>query len=427
VSGGSRVKQVKRVGATIALALLAAFAAFAGLEGCSADGLPGDRIHGRTLTIYSSAPLDGPSSIAAQAIVSGERLALARVHGRIGEYRIVLQVLDDATAQRGGWDPGQTTDNARRAIADRTTIGYLGELDSGASAISIPVLNRAGIAQISPASTAVGLTVARPGASPGEPQKYYPTGVRTYARVVPNDSVQAIAQVRLQLSEGCNKTFVLDDGEVDGSDTAASFQLAAQAAGLPVAGVHAFDPRATSYSSLIAGVAQTGADCVLISAATESHAAMMTEQIGSALPNAMIFGSAGMGETTYTDPAEGGIPTSLDRRVLITAPGPGPERYAAADRAFFASYRQRFGAPQPYAISGYEAMSLMLDAIARATRNGRRTALRSKLVRAIFATRDRHSVLGTYSIDHDGDTTLRRYGVYRVIHGHLVFWKAIDV
>jgi branched-chain amino acid transport system substrate-binding protein len=47
-------------------------------------------------------------------------------------------------------------------------------------------------------------------------------------------------------------------------------------------------------------------------------------------------------------------------------------------------------------------------------------------VAAIFATRNRHSVLGTYSIEHGGDTTLRRYGVYRVLGGKLSFWTAID-
>ena len=89
----------------------------------------------------------------------------------------MLKPLDDSTAQRGEWDPGQTTENARMAIRDSTTIGYLGEFNSGASAVSIPLLNRVGIAQVSPTNTAVGLTSAGAGASPGEPDKYYPTGV----------------------------------------------------------------------------------------------------------------------------------------------------------------------------------------------------------------------------------------------------------
>jgi branched-chain amino acid transport system substrate-binding protein len=47
--------------------------------------------------------------------------------------------------------------------------------------------------------------------------------------------------------------------------------------------------------------------------------------------------------------------------------------------------------------------------------------VRSAVTRAIFSTRERRSVLGTYSITHRGDTTLDSYGVYRVRAGRLVF------
>jgi len=171
-------------------------AVLAGLAGCGAtDTAAGNnRVSGDTLTIYSSVPLHGASAVSGRAVIGGERIALQQVGGRVGRYRVVLRVLDDSTTQRGEWDPGQTTLDVRQAVRDRTTIGYIGELNSGASAISIPPLNRVGIPQISPTSTAVGLTQDAPGASPGEPQKYYPTGVRTFARVIPNDSVQAAAR-----------------------------------------------------------------------------------------------------------------------------------------------------------------------------------------------------------------------------------------
>ena len=58
--------------------------------------------------------------------------------------------LDDSTAAAGNWDPGQTSTNARKAAQDKSTVAYIGEFNSGASAVSIPILNQAGIAQISP-------------------------------------------------------------------------------------------------------------------------------------------------------------------------------------------------------------------------------------------------------------------------------------
>ncbi len=395
------------------------------LHGCGGSGeIAGNRIPGRTLTIYSSGPLEGPSSPGAEAVLRGEQIALAIEGGRIGKYRIVLRPLDDATLQRGGWDPGQTTTNARTAAADPTTIGYLGDFNSGASAISIPLLNRNGIAQVSATSTAVGLTSSAVGSSPGEPAKYYPTGHRTFARVMPSDTVQAMAQVELQQSMGCQKTFVLNDGEVDGADAAASFADAAQGEHLQVAGLQSFDPRATSYLSLAAAVGQSGADCVLIGASPEDHAELVTEQVAAALPHALIFGWAWIAQSSYADPSKGGIPLSIDPRVLITG-AVISGGYPPAGRRFLVRYRREFGDPQPYAICGAEAMSLMLAAIVRATRHGSTGALRSKVVQAIFATRKRRSLLGTYSIFSDGDTTLRRYGVYRLVAGQLKLWTIV--
>jgi branched-chain amino acid transport system substrate-binding protein len=410
----------KRVG--LGLTLLAALA---GLGGCGSNHTVANKIPGQTLTIYSSVPLQGASAVSGQAVLGGAELALEQVRNRIGKYRIVLRSMDDSTAKRGSWDPGQTTLNAHQAMNDRTTIGYIGEFNSGASAVSIPLLNRLWIPQISPASTAVGLTSKAIGAAPGEPQKYYPTGIRTYARVIPSDEVEAGAQVQLQREAGCKKTFILDDGEFDGDDAEASFQLAARSAHLALAGVQTFDPRVKDYRPLAAAVAKTGADCVLISAITDDNAVLLTRDIAAAMPAAKLFGTAGLAESTYANPEQGGIPRSLDSRILITAAALGPGASPASGREFYTSYRLRYGDPEPYAIFGYEAMSLMLSAIARATDGGTKPAQRSKVLAAIFSTRQRRSVLGTYSIKPDGDTTLRRYGVYRVVDGRLQFWKQI--
>jgi branched-chain amino acid transport system substrate-binding protein len=412
-----------------ALAAVATLAAVIGLSGCgstSARTLAATRIRGQTLTIYVSGPLRGRSSVSGEAVVSGARLALSQVAGRIGRYRIAFKVLDDATVQRGGWDPGQTTINARTAVLDPTTIGYVGEVNSGASAVSIPPLNRAGIPQVSPTSSAVGLTTGVLGAFPGEPLKYYPTGVRTFARVVPNDGVQAVVQVRLQQSMGCMSTYVLNDGEVDGADAARSFEVAAEAAHLRLAGVQMFPRDATSYKSLAKGVAHLAPECVLISADTESGAVPLTTALATAMPEVKIFGTSGLAESTYWNPDDGGIPLSVDARVVLTAPTLALSSYPRSARAFNAAYERRFGPPEPAAIFGYEAMSLMLSAIERATDDGTRAAVRSQVRAAIFDTRDRRSVLGTYSIDRNGDTTLRRYGVYGISGGQLTFLQAID-
>jgi branched-chain amino acid transport system substrate-binding protein len=414
------------VGLRAGAGLTSALALAALVAGCSGtDATAGDRISGKKLTIYADVPLQGASAESGFAVADGARLALAQARARIGSYRVVLKVLNDATVAQGEWDPGQTSSNAVQAAADPTTIGYIGDLDSGASAVSIPILNGAGIPQISPRSSAVGLTSNGPGAAPGEPGKYYPTHLRTFARVAPSDAVQAAVQVKLQRSLGCTKTYVLDDGEVDGEDLATSFGIAAQRSGLRVINTQQFDPHATSYVALAQTIQSSGANCVFISAISGSNAVPVTKQIASALPHARIFAGSGVAQSTYVSPTQGGIPLADDPRVLITSPALGGSAYPPAARGFFAAFGRRYGSPQPDAILGYESMRLMLSAIREATHGGRRPARRSAVVSAIFNTRHRHSVLGTYSIDPTGDTTMASYGVWRVVSGSLRFWKAI--
>ena len=146
----------------------------------SSGGISGD-----SLTIYSSLPLQGASKGQTDAVVDGEKLALEE-GGKVGKYTVKYVSLDDSTAQNPGTGMRrQTAQNARKAVQDESTVVYIGEFNSGGAKISIPILNQAGIPQVSPANTYVGLTTDEPGSEPGEPDKYYPAQKRTYLRIVP--------------------------------------------------------------------------------------------------------------------------------------------------------------------------------------------------------------------------------------------------
>ena len=165
----------------------------------------------KTIDIYSSLPLQGASSAQTLPLVNGIKLALSQANNKAGQWTVKYQSLDDSTAAAGEWDPTQTAANARKAAADTKTVYYIGEFNSGASEVSIPILNQAGIPQVSPANTYVGLTTNEPGSAPGEPQKYYPTGTRTYLRIVPIDSIQGAADLLPMKQAGCPKFAVAND------------------------------------------------------------------------------------------------------------------------------------------------------------------------------------------------------------------------
>jgi branched-chain amino acid transport system substrate-binding protein len=418
----SRAIGAKR-GLLAVAALAMVFAACGEDDAGEAGG--GDGGGGRQLTIYSSLPLQGAARAQAVATVNGAKLALKEAGGRVGDFAIEYVSLDDSTAQAGGWEPGQTASNARKAISDDSTIAYIGEFNSGATAVSLPLLNEAGIAQVSPGNTAVGITSDDPGAEPGEPDKYYPTGQRTYARILPKDTYQGAALAALAKEEGCESAYILNDKEVYGAGLASNVELAAKEAGLDIKGNEGIDKNAPNYRSLGAKIKGTGAQCFIYCGITANNAVQIFKDMAVALPDGALLGPEGVGETGFFDSSEGGLPPDVASRVLVTIPGVAPEEYPPAGKEFLKAYEAEYGEKNPdrYAVYGYESMSLLLDAIKRAGENG---GDRAAVVDQLLATKDREGVFGTYSIDENGDITLTPYGVYKIEDDQLVFDRSVE-
>jgi len=370
------------------------------------------------LTIYSSLPLQGDSRPQSVSVVDGEKLALEKAGGKVGNYTINYKSLDDATAAAGKWEPGATSGDARKAAQDKSTIAYLGEFNSGASAISLPILNEAGILQVSPSNTAVGLTRSK-GADKGEPDKYYPSGKRTYGRVVPADHIQAAAQVTYQKDNGCKKLYVLNDKEVYGKGIADQVVPLAKAQGITVLGNQGIDPKAANYRALAGTIKGAGADCIFFGGITQNNAVQLWKDLNAALPNAKLFGPDGVAESAFSTK----IGSKAEKQTFITNPTLDPKLYPQSGQDFFKEYKAKYGAdPEPYAIYGYEAMSVVLQAIKNA---GDKGGDRQAVIDAFYKIKNRDSVLGKYSIDENGDTTLSDYGGNRIEGGKLTFDKVI--
>jgi branched-chain amino acid transport system substrate-binding protein len=398
------------------------------LAACGDDGdsgTAGEQAPVEPLTIYSSLPLQGAARAQAEAAVNGAKLALEQAGGKAGKFPIKYESLDDSTAQAGGWEPNAVSANARKAVGDDSTIGYIGEFNSGATAVSLPILNEAGIAQVSPGNTAVGITSDDPGATPGEPDKYYPTGKRTYARVLPKDTYQGAALVTLAKEQGCASAFVLNDKEVYGAGLAKNIELSAAKQGLEIKGNEGIDKNAANYRSVAQKVKSTGAECFIYSGITANNAVQIFKDMAIALPSAPLLGPEGVGETGFFDPEDGGLTADVAKRVLITIPGVAPEEYPPSGKEFLEAYTAEYGEKNPdrYAVYGYESMSLLLDAIERAGESGND---RAAVVDQLMATKDREGVFGKYSIDPNGDITLTPYGAYRIENGAMVYDHSVE-
>jgi branched-chain amino acid transport system substrate-binding protein len=379
---------------------------------------------GKTVDIYSSLPLQGASTAQTDPMVNGMKLALEQAGNKAGQWTINYTSLDDSTAAAGKWDPAQCAANARKVAQDSKAAFYMGEFNSGCSEVSIPILNQAGIAQVSPANTYVGLTTNEPGSAPGEPQKYYPSGTRTYLRIVPRDSIQAAADLVAMKEAGCTRVAVANDKEAYGSGLAALIGLEKGFYGVTVTSNTGIDPTAPNFRSYAATIKGEGADCFFFAGIVSNGAVQIAKDVNAAIPTAKIFGGDGVCTSTYTNSKEGGVPKSIDPLIECTVATQNLTAYPGG-KSFLAAYSARYGVsnPDPYAIYGYEDMKLGLETIASlGSKGNEKAAVRE----ALFAIRNRNSVLGTYGFDSNGDTTLKAYGLYKVgSEGSPKFFKTI--
>jgi len=377
-----------------------------------------------TIDIYSSLPLQGASTAQTDPLVNGIKLALSQAGGKAGQFKVNYQSLDDSTAAAGKWDPGQTAANARKVAADPKAVYYIGEFNSGASEVSIPILNQGGVPMVSPANTYVGLTTNLPGSAPGEPQKYYPTGKRNYLRIVPIDSIQGAADLIAMKQAGCTKVAVANDKEAYGAGLAKLLDLEKGFYGVNIVSNTGIDPTAPNFRSYASTIQGQGADCFMFAGIVSNGAVQLTKDVHSALPKAKIFGPDGVCTSSYTSQKAGGVPASIDPLMQCTVATQDLAAYPGGKK-FLADYKAAYNGatPDPYAIYGYEAMNLGLDTIKKLGAQGSNKA---DVLKALFATTSRASVLGTYGFDKNGDTTLKSYGLYKVgSTGDPVFFKTI--
>jgi branched-chain amino acid transport system substrate-binding protein len=374
------------------------------------------------LTVYSSLPLQGQSRPQSVAIVNGARLALEQRGYHAGGYRVRYVSLDDSTASAGQWTPQAAGLNARKAAYDRSTIAYIGEFNSGATVISLPILNEAGIAQISPSNTAIGLTRDLPGAARGEPDKYYPRAVRSYVRIAANDTVQGSALAVAMQQRGCSRVAAFHDGEVYGRGVGHWVRVWTKRLGMRIVLARRIRPTAAHYRRQARAVRRRRSDCTVFTGITANNAVQLFNDLGRAVPRAKLFGSDGVAGSAFADPREGGIRRRVARRVFISVGTLAPSALPPTGRAVLAKYRERYhgGNPDPYALHGYEAMQLVLDAVLAAG------ASRDGVIDWLFSVRDREGVFGTYSIDPFGDTTFRTFGIYRISQGRLRWSNAVQ-
>jgi branched-chain amino acid transport system substrate-binding protein len=352
---------------------------------------------GKTIKIVSSMPRTGSANAQTTTIVNGIKLAIEEFGGKAGDFTVVYEDWDDASAKKGDWDPEVEAGNADKAVKDPDVMVYIGTYNSGAAKISMPVLNKANLTMISPANTYTGLT--KPGmGEAGEPDVYKPSGKVTYFRVVPADDIQGkMGAEWIKQMEG-KSVFILDDRSLYGKGVADVLQASAEAAGIKVLGREGVDPKAQEYKSVMAKIKELDPDFVYYGGTTQTNAGQIAKDLVGGGLRAKLMVPDGCFEDAFISAAGA---DNLNDRAFITFGGVPPEKLTGKGAEFVKKYEEKYKSkPEAYAVYGYASARVALDAIKRANKKDRE-AIR----KAVSETKEENGVLGTWSFDANGDTT----------------------
>ncbi len=373
----------------LALTVCAVGAAAALIAGCTAPA--SNKNVGGTLVVYAAAPTGGAGGQQAKDVLAAEQLAFQQSGAKIGNFKLRLVTVGAAKA----------SDNARTVIQDDDAIAYLGEVIPGLSADSLGITNAEDVLQVTPTDTAAALTQVSP-AVPKSPDRYYESlssNHRTFARVVPTTVPEAKALVQQMQAMNVSRLYVATDGTQYGAALAQSVRSDAGSASITV------QPSAT------------GADAVLYAGTTAAAAARLFDSTSSSSPSTKLFAPSALASSTFAAQLSPSV-----RNVYVSSPGFMPNDMPATAKTqfvqpFVTAYHRT---PAPQAIFGYEAMSALLAVLRQA---GNSANDRGTVVKDFFALKNRNSVIGTYSINADGDTSIAPFILNRVVAGKLVPFK----
>jgi branched-chain amino acid transport system substrate-binding protein len=208
----------------------------------------------KTLVIASDLPLDSTDFASSDSINKAISLYLKEIDYKAGKFKVSLQIYDDSTTAVGGWDPTRCAANAIAHVAHSAEVAVMGTFNSGCSKLEVPILNQAPkgpLLIVSNANTNPGLTKSW---GAGEPDLYYPTGLRNYARVCTTDDQQGAADAEFLKSKGVKSVYVLNDSRSYGIGVAEAFTSKAKALGIKVLSTgpdgQGWDPTQSDYTAI---------------------------------------------------------------------------------------------------------------------------------------------------------------------------------
>jgi branched-chain amino acid transport system substrate-binding protein len=366
--------------------------------------------------IASDFPLQGANRSLTTEMADAIEYMLEQQDWKAGDTVLGYQSCDDSTAQAGSWDSAKCSSNGRAYANNASVIGVIGTFNSGCAKLVIPIANRESLAMVSPANTYPGLTEGGPGTEAGEPDNYYPSGTRNYARVVWNDQFQGAANAQYAKELGLKKIFILNDGETYGLGIATLFSDYAEKLGIQILGNQKWDKKASSYESLASRISSSGADAVFLGGIVCNNGGKLIKDINAGAPNVQLLGPDGWTPISATIEGAGAAANNM----YITQPGVPVDQLKGTGKEFVDGFTEAEGkAPNPYTAYAAQAAQVLLAAIEKGGTD------RAAVSSALFETDVTDGIIGSFQIDENGDTTLGLVSVYQIKNGEETYVKSV--
>jgi branched-chain amino acid transport system substrate-binding protein len=369
--------------------------------------------------IVSSLPRVGSAKGETDSIVNAIKLAITDFEKAV-PFEIEYLDWNDATAAAGAWDGPTETENAENAVKDKAVMAFIGPYNSGAARLSCPILNKAGLVQVTPSATWPGLTRKDPTADTDEPDRYRPGKKITFCRVCPHDGSQGPLSADFAAEElKVKSVYVLDDKELYGNGVATSFKKRCEELKIKVLGHESLNVAQLDFKKLMKKIKEKAPDLVYFGGTTQSKGAQIAKDMAAEKVVCPLLIPDGCYEQAFIDAA--GKETLNDLKCFVTIGGIDPSRLKGAGAEFVKRYKEKYGkVPPASAVYGYEAAAVVLEAL-RAVGKKDREAVR----KAVVGTKDfDKGLLGKWSFDADGDTTYQPLTVATIENGK---FKAIKV
>jgi branched-chain amino acid transport system substrate-binding protein len=373
--------------------------------------------------IASDLPLQGSGRTQTVQMTEAIKFILKQHDFKAGDYKVGYQSCDDATAQAGKWASEKCSSNANAYAQNKGLVGVIGTFNSGCAEIIIPVLNRAPdgpVAMVSPANTYVGLTHGGPGTAAGEPDKYYPTGQRNYIRIVAADDFQGAADALLAKELGLKSVYILNDKEAYGLGVATDFKnsVSNPSVGVKVAGFAAWNGKASSYTGLATKIKQSGADSVFLGGLICENGGKLIKDLRSVLGDNVTLLSPD-GFTPISAVVDGAGNASEGQYVSVA--GQPNENLGPTGKKFVKDFSKEIGGenPDPYSAYAAQAAEVLLTAIENS--DGTRKSVTEQLLK----TKVTDGILGSFTINTEGDTNSNPVTIYQIKGGKQTTYKTI--